>query len=471
LEVKIVIANFTALSAKHAKSVPVLRFFLDCCSWAGHESVSPDFSMWQPPRNLLTYMASYFRMKNALLLVCCVYAVAAVASDSVTGRVRNQTIGRPAAGDEVVLLRMGNGMEEEARTRTDAEGAFSLPVAVPKAQHIVRVFHEAVNYDQTVNGAVPLEISVYDAVPKIPDLSGNLGMVQVESDGTMLKLTEMYSINNISSPPVTQSKPRNFEISIPPKAVLDSVMVKRAAGIWVNAAPAPVPGSKNRYAVDFPLRPGDTLFKFIYQLPDEGSTVLRLKLPYPIQNFAVLHPPSMSFKASHPHAFSSPGLVQGLKLEQAVRKPVVGEVPAFEISGRGTAPTSVSKGTTTSTQPVAGLAVHLNTKPAQAPTAASAAPAKEIWALGFAFAALLVAAVTGRWRRKRMGGQRATPNRQSQTSAMETLKKELLQLETDRQRGVITDEQYYSSRHALDLGIRRAIASGTADSQPFIRGK
>lgn len=400
------------------------------------------------------------RIKSAVLLVYCLYAMTALAADSISGKVRNQTINRPSAGDDVVLLRMGNGMEEEARTRTDAQGAFSLPVNVPDAQHVVRVLHQGVNYDQTVSGAAPLEISVYDAVPKIPGLSGNLGMAQVESDGAMLKVTEMYSINNVSSPPVTQSGPHNLVISVPPKAVVDSVVVKRAAGVWVTVQPAPITGSKGSYAVDFPLRPGDTLFKFVYRMPQEHSTFLHIRPPYPVQNFAVVHPPSISFKASRPQAFSSPGLVQGLKLEQAVSRPIVGEVPAFEISGVGAAPAGVPGTKAPSGPPPIVSAAPASTSPANSGSADSSTSNREIWALGAGFVCLLAVALTALWRNKRVRRNGSTPNPERRVSVVEALKQELLQLETERLHGTITAEQYDSSRHALDLSIRRALSKG-----------
>jgi hypothetical protein len=277
-------------------------------------------------------------IKSTLLLVCCCYALSACAADTISGSVRNRTSDKAAAGDEVLLLRLQNGMEEEGRTRTDAAGAFSLPLASVDAPHVIRVLHQGVNYDQTLSGKGPLEIAVYDAVPRIRDLQGNLGIAQVESDGQMLKVTEMYSIANDSVPPVTQSGPRNFEISIAPKATLDSLEVKKGGGVWVNLAPVPIKGQKGRYAVDFPIRPGDTLFKFVYHLPYSGPTRLQVKLPYPIRNFAVMHPPSMLFKPSSAQAFTSPGLAQGLRVEQAVSKSVVRDVPEFEISGIGLAP-------------------------------------------------------------------------------------------------------------------------------------
>ena len=275
--------------------------------------------------------------KIAVLLVCTCYALSAYAADVINGTVRNLTSGKAAAGDEVILLRLQNGMEEETKTRTDAAGAFSLPVSAADSPHIVRVRHQGVNYDQAASGNGPLNIAVFDAVARIRDLQGSIGIAQMEADGQMLKVTEMYSIANNSEPPVTQSGPHNFEISIAPKATLDSLVVKKGGGVWVNASPVPIKGQQGHYLVDFPIRPGDTLFKYVYHLPYNGSSTLQLKLPYPIRNFAVMHPPSMSFKPSSAKAFTSPGLAQGLRVEQAVGKPVVRAVPEFEISGMGLA--------------------------------------------------------------------------------------------------------------------------------------
>jgi len=346
-------------------------------------------------------------IKNALVLLVCGYcALSALAADTIRGRVRNQTTGRAAAGDEVILLRLQNGMEEEARARTDAEGGFSLPLLSADAPRILRVLHQGVNYDQSLSGTslsrtAPLEIAVYNAVPRIHDLQGTIGIAQVESDGQMLKVTEMYSIANDSVPPVTQAGPRNFEISIAPKATLDSLVVKKGGGLWVNAVPVPIKGQPGRYAVDFPIRPGDTLFKYVYHLPYNGPSTVQLKLPYPIRNFAVMHPPSMSFKPSSAQAFTSPGMAQGMRVEQAAGKPVVRVVPAFEISGISLAaqiqPASAS--------PAMSPAMAAPPKP-EAPASATlpAVPGlleNRAWILLSGIAAILSAIAYAVWKRRK----------------------------------------------------------------------
>ena len=337
-----------------------------------------------------------------LLLFCCSCALSASAADTIQGSVRNRTTGEAAAGDEVILLRLQNGMEEESRTRTDAQGAFSLRRSATDVPHIVRVLHQGVNYDQTVSGNGPMEIAVFNAVPRIADLQGSLGIAQVESDGQMLKVTEMYSISNDTVPPVTQAGPRNFEISIAPKATLDSLVVKRGGGVWVNLAPTPIKGQQGRYASDFPIRPGDTLFKLVYHLSYAGPTRLRVKVPYPIRNFAVMHPPSMVFKPASAQAFTSPGMAQGLRVEQAVSKPVVRVVPEFEVSGTGLAAQAQAQ---SASPPLPTSAAPASSK---ADTPASATlpvvpgrPEDRVWILLSGIAALLTAIAYAVWRKRK----------------------------------------------------------------------
>jgi hypothetical protein len=341
-------------------------------------------------------------IKSTLLLVCCCYAFSACAADAINGTVRNRTSDKAAAGDEVILLRLKNGMEEESRTRTDAGGAFSLPVVSADSPHVVRVLHQGVNYDQTVSGKGPLEIAVFNAVPRIRALQASIGIAQVESDGQMLKVTEMYSISNDSVPPVTQSGPRNFEVAIAPQAALDSLVVKKGGGVWVTLAPVLIKAQPGHYAVDFPIRPGDTLFKFVYHLPYTGPTIFHVKPAYPVKSFAVMLPPSMSFKPSSSQAFTSPGLAQGLRVEQAVSKPVVRDVPEFEVSGIGLAPPNQAAGTSSETSPAAAVA---SPKPDTSASVTLPVAARRLengmWIFLTGIAALLTAIAYAVWRKRK----------------------------------------------------------------------
>jgi hypothetical protein len=393
-------------------------------------------------------------IKSTLLLFWVYYALFASASDAIHGSVRNLTTGHPAVGDEVVLLRLAEGMEAEASTYTDADGAFTLPLATSGAQYVVRVIHRGVNYDQNLSGSAQLEISVFDAVTRVPGLRGNLGIVKVESVDEMLKVTEMYSISNASSPAVTQTGLRNFEFSLAQGAKLDSFQARKAGGVWVNPTPVPVKGKQGDWAVDFPLRPGETLFKFIYRLPYDGLATLHVKLAYPIENLAVVHPPAMNFRALRANSFTSPGLVQGMKLEQAVAKPVVREIPAFEISGVSVASTAQAE---SAPEALLSLPASIDSnpaKPAPAPTSTAKASQSQAWLVLAGIVAVLLSGVAGWWSSKKsiaVLGMKAE-------SVIDSLKQALDQLEVEKKRGEISAEQYDSTRQALDMSLKRAVA-------------
>jgi hypothetical protein len=397
-----------------------------------------------------------------LLLACCLCAVAAAAADiTITGAARNQTTGQPAAGDDVLLLRLGEGMQEGARIKTDTHGVFTVNAPAADAGYIVRVMHQGVNYDQMVIGKAPLQIKVFDAVAKIPGLNGNMGIAQVESDGNYLKVTEMYSIRNASSPPVTQSGPHNFDISLPAGASLDSVEVKSGENIWVNMPPVPLQGQQGRYSIAFPLRPGDTLFKFRYRLPRQGPTTLRLKLGYPIQRFAVVHPPSMSFKALRSGTFKSPGMANGMLVEEAVAQPVEGEVPSFVVSGAGSAspPASAAITPAPAVSALPPVSNEIHARPAATPPpAAPNRNAREIWLLISGVAAVLGLSLFVAWRMKAGKSMPVTAGSRPE-SPLDALKEELFRLEAERLNGSIPTEQYDSARRALNENIQRTVAT------------
>jgi hypothetical protein len=401
-------------------------------------------------------MSFNFRVGLALLL-----SVATASATAISGRVTNQTRGIPAAGDDVILLRLGEGMQEVERTRTNKQGAFSFSADASNADYIVRVMHQGVNYDQTLGGpSAPLAMAVYDAVAKVPGLAGTMGIAQVESDAGNLKVTEMYSISNNSNPPVTQTNPHNFEITLPANAELSSFQAKRAGGVWVNAMPSPVQGMEGHYAADFPLRPGDTLFKFAYHLPVQSHTALKVTLAYPVKTFGVVHPASILFTSLRPRAFTSPGTVKGLQLEQLVSTKMIRDVPVFELSGAGMA--------TSQAQPA--QAKPLTQAAAQGPSApvpVQDVPAavfkekqeKELWGIIAAMALLIVAGVALAVRgRKRFSSRELSAGGEDGNLAVASFKDELSQLETERLYGAISPEEYEGAKEALNVSLQRAMA-------------
>lgn len=408
--------------------------------------------------------------KSAFLLIPLLCGGFGFAQNTVSGIVNNMTKSQPVAGDDVVVLRLGEGMQEESRTKTNAQGAFSLNVASPNDPHLLRVIHQGVNYDQSFNGAGPFQITVYDAVPRIPNLRGRIGIAQIDSDGKVLKVSEAYLVTNNSDPPVTQARADNFVMTVPGNAVIDSAEARRGQGIWLKVTPQPVKGKPGRYLVDFPIRPGDTLVKFGYHMPYQSGMTLHLRVPYPIEKFGVMHPPSITFKALRTNTFDSPpGLANGLKLEAAMAQPLAGDVPAFQISGVGTAPEHGTEGAAAPPAASSGARVEnappVSAETNQQPPSRTPAPAaavqergaRDLWVILAAIILLVVVGVTILLRMTRRPVIAAAGPAGERNLTVDALKEELFQLETERAQGAISGEEYASTKDALDKSLERAL--------------
>ena len=65
----------------------------------------------------------------ALLAAILSLALASAAAQTLTGTVTNGTTGKPAAGDEVILINIANGMDVAASTKADSNGKFSFKLS------------------------------------------------------------------------------------------------------------------------------------------------------------------------------------------------------------------------------------------------------------------------------------------------------------------------------------------------------
>ena len=97
-------------------------------------------------------------LRRFVLVAAVVAAFSGFAwADSITGVVTNKTTDKPSAGDDVVLIRLAQGMQESTRTKTDAKGRFTLEVPNgDNGVHLVRVTHDKANYFRPAPPGTPL---------------------------------------------------------------------------------------------------------------------------------------------------------------------------------------------------------------------------------------------------------------------------------------------------------------------------
>ncbi len=172
-------------------------------------------------------------------------------SQTLTGTVKNVTTGKPSAGDEVVLIKLGQGMEEAGHTRTDYKGNFSFKLDDTQSPHLVRAIHQEVTYHRMAPpGTTSVEVEVYDAGRKIEGIEVIADIMRVQAGQGQLEIMRAFAVQNSSKPPRTQMNDRNLEFYLPKGAQIVEGSATTEHGNPLKSLPVQVGGS-NRLFLQF----------------------------------------------------------------------------------------------------------------------------------------------------------------------------------------------------------------------------
>jgi hypothetical protein len=419
------------------------------------------------------------KLAKSLALLALLSLASLTVAQTLTGTVTNGTTGKPAAGDEVILIKLGNGMEIGAKTKADSAGKFSFNLS-EAGPHLIRAIHQDVTYHKMAPpGTNTVEVQVYDVARRISDLSMTADVLRFEAQDNELHGKRLFAVNNSSVPARTQMNDHNFEFYLPEGAKIESVQAKAPNGQAIAAEATPQ-SEKNRYAIAFPLRPGETQFQVEYTMPYTGSLKVDPKPLYPAQHVVVVIPKSMQFSAANASLFQpmqDPG--QNDTVVQVAQQTTAGQSLVFTISGTGViaeSPDQVASGAAQSqgqgrdNRPGGGLGA-----PIDAPDALQ----QYRWPILGGFAVVLAA---GAWivmkRQSASAGVpaayvdptipsplQAAPSPSAATAVpvarssmlLEALKEEMFQLELERRQGKVTPAEYESAKAALDQTLDRAL--------------
>jgi hypothetical protein len=418
-------------------------------------------------------------------VVVCAATVAVFSSfafcESITGVVTNKTTNRPAGGDDVVLIRLAQGMQEASRNKTDAKGRFTLEIPTgDTGMHLVRVTHDKANYFRPAPpGTQSVEVEVFNAAAKVAGVSSEADVLRLQTDesGKTLHVVENFFVKNDSNPPLTQFSDRPFEFYLPTGAVVEGSAALAPGGMPVQASPVPL-GEPNHFAFIFPIRPGETRFQITYRLPYDGSLKFAPRVMMPTDTIAIMMPKSMAFKAG-PSAPYSPVTEETTAQTYVARNVQPSQTLDFTVSGSGQMPrdegaaaTAGEGGATgaaaqagagssagsaaSDTRPGGGLGVPLDPEGTNDPWAKY-----KWWILG----GLGLVMAVGAGVMLKSGPQPITPSPGAPEtgeggSLLTAMKEELFVLETDRLQGRLTESEYVEQKAALEVVLRRALSRG-----------
>jgi hypothetical protein len=416
------------------------------------------------------------------LVVFVLVLASALAAQTLTGTVTNGSTGKPGAGDEVVLITLANGMQEAARTKADNNGKFSFEVKDAGGPHLIRAIHQGTTYHRMAPpGTSSVEIEVYDVAKKVDGLNVTADVMRLQADQGQLQIVRLFAIDNKSSPPRTQQNDHNFEFYLPDGATIDNGQAKAPNGQPIASDPVPQT-TKNKYAFNFPLRPGETQLQVAFHLPYSGEASIDPKSLYPTEHFVVEMPKTMQFSPAEEKSFQTmPDPQIADAVVHVAQRTTAGQNLSFKIGGMAAFAAENPGGAQSTAQgndnrPGGGLgapidapdpleqyripilvglsllmalgAFYVMRRP-RAELSAAGVPAQtavDITQPTFTkTAAVAVPSVPV----KTVGG---TPS-----ILLEALKEELFQLEVERKQGRLSQQEYEKARIALDHTLERAL--------------
>jgi hypothetical protein len=395
-----------------------------------------------------------------LLFVCSV----AAAADTLKGVVQNSTTNKPSAGDEVTLKKIGNGMEDVAKTKTNAKGEFTFNVPPAQQPYLVWVQHQGVTYTQAgLPGGVPVAVRVFDASPSVKELSipEHAMALQTSPDGTTLSGEEFYTVSNQSAPPRTLAAQHTLEFYLPEGAKINESSVQ-SGKTQLKATVVPT-GEKNKFAFVFPIRPGQTQFHIIYTVPYSGKLEINPRSDLKTDALMVVAPDSIKFAAGDSSIYQNTPNPQYKTVNFYVAKNVTAQQKvAFEISGTGAMPREPEQtasngdgGRGEPAGPGGGLGV-----PNERPDPLHSGQWLFLGVLSLFLAAGAVFVYTANQNAPVTAGGPAVPQDRS-AMLMEAMKEEVFQLESDRLQGKINPQDYQTAKAALDKTLQRAVQRQT----------
>jgi hypothetical protein len=421
-------------------------------------------------------------VRNAVAGAAVVMALSGLAlADSITGTVTNKTTNKPSAGDDVTLIRLEQGMQEQTHAKTDAKGNFKLDVP-EQGLHLVRVTHDKANYFRPAPaGTESVEVDVYNAADKVEGITGEADMMRIETDesGKNLRVVENFFVKNDSNPQMTQAGDRPFEFYLPASAVVLGGAAMAPGGMQVQVTPVKL-DEPNHFAFSFPLRPGESRFQISYTLPYTGKLTLAQRPSLATGAVLVMMPKSMKFTPDASVTYmpvTEDTTAQTYVLRDAAAKQTLG----FTVAGTGQLPrdTQAAEGqggdqgggagaapagsAAADTRPGGGLGTPLDPEGNNDPWAKY-----KWWIIG----GLGLALAAGAGFLLKDGGA-STPRTEAiavpvttiaaapvtgEAALLAALKDELFALETDRLQGRLSEAEFVEQKAALEVVLRRALA-------------
>ncbi|MBI4460466.1 MAG: hypothetical protein HY648_10470 [Acidobacteria bacterium] len=206
----------------------------------------------------------------------------------VQGRVVNGTTKAPVANAEVQYIVLQQGMTPAAQAKTDRDGRFELKGAAAPASGpaLLRVEYQGVTYSKPLlpgqNQQEAVEIEVFDATPKADQVKVVEQAIYLHPGGSVLMVIEQVILKNDSNPPKAYVNSEGTYFFTLPGTPREGVRATIQGAMGMPLPQTPIAQQQpNRFALNYPVRPGETEIRLEYSLeytePYEFAKTLDMK--------------------------------------------------------------------------------------------------------------------------------------------------------------------------------------------------
>ena len=215
-------------------------------------------------------------------------------------------------------------------------------------------------------GGTTVDVQIYEPTTNLSSVQMPTRLLVFQPNGSTLDVDEIYSIQNSTAPPLTYFKvDGDFEFQTPDGA--DKMTIGAQGPEGMSTAQGVIDRGKNRYAIAYAFRPGNSAVNLSYQVPYAGNkTTIHFPTTYPSEKVVILAKPSVSISSN---GFQPAGTEQGMSV---YTRDGVSAGTTIEVSVSGTAPPPPSadqqgqgdpsaQGRDAGAAPVAAVAPRLDT--------------------------------------------------------------------------------------------------------------
>ena len=270
-----------------------------------------------------------------LLLLCTLALTANIAfAGTLDGTVKNGTNGKLAVGTDVILIQLQGGMQPVANTKTDSHGHYHFDnPQLGTGPMLLRVVYKGVNYHEPITpGKTTADVEVFEPTDKPDAFTVSNHAIILQPNGSNLMVGEEYMIANKTQPPVAYFREDgSFNFNLPDGADFNQASAWGSSGMPV--VQGTIDKGKNKLAIAFPFRPGESGVRLSYKMPYAGNhLMLRNVSPYSTERLIIAAPPTVQVSGS---GISPAGQDQGFNVY--MRDNVAANSP-IDVTVSGTAP-------------------------------------------------------------------------------------------------------------------------------------